>query len=274
MAALSSCSSLHSQPPRRGSRPCSPKPRKLCTIACTAHDGATHTAQHSMEGCHQVGAKQARQTQQPTGTQNTHVAANLSSSFPDSETLSPRVLHTCVHKPAPLAAVNDSPHTRAAHLHPVWGYVAAVDVPLKWLTVPLSLSQHLVNTLQPQQRTWPVHTAQHGTAWQASQMRSTQRMNPPCIDCLLSCPTPHSARSEGQTGAGNVSRVQLQWMRLPGGTYSRQGGVRITQRLPAFLASRDAVSRVQPHTPRPTNTCHITQIDLAAPQCVHEHAYA
>jgi hypothetical protein len=56
--------------------------------------------------------------------------------------------------------------TLRTHLHPVRWDVAAVDVPLIRLTVPLRLGQHLVNTLQPQQRTW-ADTAHHSTAQQA-----------------------------------------------------------------------------------------------------------
>jgi hypothetical protein len=45
------------------------------------------------------------------------------------------------------------------YLEFVWGYAAAVDVALVGLTIPLSLGQHLINTLETQQRTYTQHSA-------------------------------------------------------------------------------------------------------------------
>jgi hypothetical protein len=62
-----------------------------------------------------------------------------------------------VAKMQKLGCTSKVPHT-PPYLEPVWGYAAAVYVALVRLTVPLSLSQHLINTLQPQQRTYTQHS--------------------------------------------------------------------------------------------------------------------
>ena len=56
----------------------------------------------------------------------------------------------CLQK---IGCTSKAPHP-PPYLELVWGYAAAVYVALVRLTVPLSLSQHLINTLQPQQGTY------------------------------------------------------------------------------------------------------------------------